>query len=478
MRWILKLLPEWEAQFKIVQEQVRQLEKCAPRDASASDLLEYFKNSSLEAGASGQMPDIVTVERLRSIDEVSLLPKPHPWMATNHSNPNIEFYRISGAELDEVSEIVKRHYFEFVSTIRSVHSLSTARAQNVFVISSDDNNRRPVVLKKYLKPRSRAQMRALESIQWRISKFNIFPNYSDYLTPLSRCDVDSAAIGQTRSWVDNAESDKGPYTAFFFFKSLLDGSASHFRGDSIEELEDVSFKLALINNALSSTVLATNPPLWFPIDPTRWEQSLAHVSQSASKPYLPTSVMENAALIERSFQTVAAMVESHLPADPQRVVTLSNHHPHHTFTMHRACVLTCDHEAARNDWPEVANVALAAHRFCREFIRRRVLESDKAASMLHEIANEAALSFCRGYAKGRPLLVHELLASGTKWAIAMNVAKIAEHVKYAIAGLEDPSGCDRSQHEYELNKFITYLMELEMLQHIDWLSKARTQYLG
>ena len=311
-------------------------------------------------------------------------------------------------------------------------------------------------------------------VQHAVKTHNIFRKYSGYVLPLQTESGDS--------WIPVSEKHPAPISAFFYMDEVRQGHATHFQGELRDEIEDVGRKFAQINNILVSSALAPNPFRIYPVDPAWWERILTQLEAGPERTNSQTLALARTHrdFIKRTFEDVTNLIEPKAVRDGSYPITLSDLHPRNVFTLEGECVLIYEYQEARNDWPEVANLMFSAHRFCREYVRKRFVHDGSAADRSpRENAQRAAKAFLRGYGIARPReVIEHAVAAGTTWAKAVNFSKLVANFAYELEDTEDPIGRNKYQHFTEALKFLAYIRELDELEKMDWLLLVRERLLS
>ena len=406
------------------------------------------------------------------VADASLDPK--CWIVTNHSDPRIVLTPVDAGDFRRVADLVKRHYRRYCPNPRSVEKFSNTLDGQVYLVTDADSDRRAIIVKFVRGVRTSKQMRALARVQHAVKTHNIFRKYSGYVLPLQTESGDS--------WIPVSEKHPAPISAFFCMDEVRQGRATHFQGESRDEIEDVGRKFAQINNILVSSALAPNPFRIYPVDPAWWERILKQLEAGPERTNSQTLALARTHrdFIKRTFEDVTNLIEPKAVRDGSYPITLSDLHPRNVFTLEGECVLIYEYQEARNDWPEVANLMFSAHRFCREYVRKRFVHDGSAADRSpRENAQRAAKAFLRGYGIARPReVIEQAVAAGTTWAKAVNFSKLVANFAYELEDTEDPIGRNKYQHFTEALKFLAYIRELDELEKMDWLLLVRERLLS
>lgn len=390
------------------------------------------------------------------------------WIKTNHSDPVITFTKLAPSDPDfaVVADVVRRHYPHVLRKVALVQRIDHALDGRVFCVGETDGGSPALVLKFVHSRREPSQMRNLRRAQDVMAAHNIFRTYSRYHVAVKTTDDET--------WIDR--DDGGPITAFLSMPEMIRGEATHFQGDTLDEIEDVGQKFGQVNNILvHARVSNTDGFRKYSIDASRWEETVRLIQSSAAIKASPALRMaiENKRFIRRTLDELLNLVEPHRAHAERYPVSLADLHPRNVFTMGGRCILIYDFEEACTKHPEAANLAFSAHRFGREHIRKR----RDAGSDARTAAHESALAFLRGYRTARPpKVIEDTVADGIEWAKALNFAKLITNLEYELKKLDDPIG--RRDHCDEVRKFLCYVRELDELKAWDWFALVRSELLS
>jgi hypothetical protein len=389
------------------------------------------------------------------------------WIKTNHSDPVNTFTTLAPGdpEFGMVARVVREHYPHVLRETALVLRIDHALDGRVFCVGEQDGGPPTLVLKFVHSRREPSQMRNLRRAQDVMAAHNVFRGYSRYHIAIKTKSGDT--------WIDR--EDGGPISAFLAMPELNRGEATHFQGETLDEIEDVGEKFGQVNNILvHARVSNTDGFRKYSIDASRWEETVKLIQPAAAKesPALRLA-LDHKRFIRGTLDQLLNLVEPNRAHVGRHPVSLSDLHPRNVFTMGGKCILIYDFEEANTKHPEGANLAFSAHRFGREYIRKKRAAGDDPRAAAHE----AALAFLRGYRTARPpKVIEEAVADGIDWAKALNFAKLVTNLEYELKRLDDPIG--RRDHCEEIRKFLCYLRELDELKKWDWFALVRSELLS